>query len=297
MVVDNKDARDTLPLVPESVLKKRHDLDDLARKRAALEAIEPARAKGKRRGKKNAVYVIKPETILAQSRNKRNHKVRFLRVEKKGMQKRASKLPIRAVKCIPLADNEDDFDNTTGTSELQAVSYVANSVGAKMVFVIRIRDSVATPMEVATVLSHHLGLKKKHEGVFIRYNEETRAWLHCVEPWVVYGPLNSSMVQDLIVRRGHARMQSTGERVPLSDNTIIEQELGRDHNILCVEDLVHELSTVGPAFDAVARSFLWPFQFADAKTELERRTLRKKDSKLEYGDQGEAIQDYLQQVL
>jgi 60S ribosomal protein uL30 len=297
MVVEAKNSKSTLPLVPESVLKKRHDLDDLARKRAALEAIEPARAKGKRRSKKNAVYVIKPETILAHNRNKRNHKVRYLRVQKKGMQKRASNHPVTNVKQIPLSDNEDDVDVTTGSSEVQEVSYVANSVGAKMVFVIRIRDSVATPMEVKKVLSHHLGLKKKHEGVFLRYNEETRAWLHCVEPWVVYGPLQASMIQDLIVRRGHARIQSTGERVPLSDNTIIEQELGTEHNVLCVEDLVHELSAVGSAFDVIAQSFLWPFQLADAKTELERRTLRKKDTKQEYGDRGEAIQDYLQQVL
>jgi large subunit ribosomal protein L7e len=296
MVGEEKNSKSTLPLVPESVLKKRHDLDDLARKRAALEAIEPARAKGKRRGKKNAVYVIKPETILAHSRNKRNHKARYLRVQKKGMQKRASNHSIHAVKQIPLSDN-DDVDETTGTSGVQEVSYVANSVGSKMVFVIRIRDSVATPMEVTKVLTHHLGLKKKHEGVFLRYNAETRAWLHCVEPWVVYGPVPSSMILDLIVRRGHARIQSTGERVPLSDNTIIEQELGAEHNVLCVEDLVHELSTVGPAFDVIAQSFLWPFQLADAKTDLERRTLRKKDTKLEYGDRGEAIQEYLQQVL
>lgn len=281
-----------LQLIPESVLKKRHDLDDLARKRAALEALEPSRAKGKRRTKKNAVYVIKPETILSHSRNKRNHKVRYLRVQKKGMQKRASRLPVTAVKQIVI-EKQDDTVNDTSLPDVHEVSYVANSVGSKMVFAIRIRDSVATPREVQNVLCHHLGLKRKHEGVFLRY-ETTRAWLHSVEPWVVYGPLPSSMIQDLLVRRGHARLAE--ERIPLSDNTIIEQALGSEHNILCVEDMVHEIATVGPAFDAI-QAFLWPFQLADSKTELERRTLRKKDTKLEYGDRGEAIQDFLHQVL
>jgi large subunit ribosomal protein L7e len=292
-MVGETSSKSTLPLVPESILKKRHDLDDLARKRAALEAVEPARAKGKRRQKKDAFYVLKPETILAHSRNKRNHKVRFLRVQKKGMQKRASNHAVTAVKQIALTDEDADGVNDSSVG-LQEISYVANSVGSKMVFVIRIRDSVATPIEVKKILSHHLGLRKKHEGVFVRYNEETRVWLHSVEPWVVYGPLQPSMIQDLIVRRGHARL--AGERVPLSDNTIIEQELGTEYNILCVEDMVHELATVGPAFDAI-QSFLWPFQLADSKTELERRTLRKMDTKLDYGDRGEAIQDYLYQVL
>ena len=36
-------TQEQLPLVGETILKKRHDLDDLARKRAALEEIEPKR--------------------------------------------------------------------------------------------------------------------------------------------------------------------------------------------------------------------------------------------------------------
>jgi 60S ribosomal protein uL30 len=320
----NSQTKSSLPLVPESVLKKRHDLDDLARKRAALEAIEPARKGKQHNTKKNAFYVIKPETILAHSRSKRNHKIRFLRVQKKGMQQRASHRPITAVKRIPLEEEDIDVDastaavtTTTTTTESAAaaasvheVSYRANSVGSNMVFVIRIRDGVATPNAVTNVLCQKLRLRKVHDGVFVRYDATTRALLHLVEPWVVYGPIPPAVIHDVLVRRGHVvpRKNTTTNAgagatppavVPLSDNTIIEEELGSEYNVLCVEDLVHELHTVGTAFDYITQQFLYPIQLADSKTSLERRVLKLQDHRRrhEYGDRGAAIVEYLQQVL
>jgi large subunit ribosomal protein L7e len=273
-----------LPLVPESVLKKRHDLDDLARKRAALEALEIARTGKKHNKKKTAVYVIKPETILSQSRSRRNQEIRYKRVKKKGMQKRASNHKVTAVKEVEVDDNAE--------AAVQVITYQSNSVGASMVFAVRIRDSVGIAPQVKQALGR-LGLKQIHDGVFVKYDEKNRKLLHLVEPWVVYGPPSVAAVQDLIERRGFAKID--GERVPLSDNTVIENALGEEHSILCVEDLVHELCSAGEAFETASK-FLWPFQLADSKTNFERRTLKLKDGK-EYGDRGEAIHDYIKQVL
>jgi large subunit ribosomal protein L7e len=39
---------------------------------------------------------------------------------------------------------------------------------------------------------------------------------------------------------------------------VIEQSLGK-FNIICVEDLIHEIFTVGPNFK-YASNFLWPFK-------------------------------------
>ncbi len=39
---------------------------------------------------------------------------------------------------------------------------------------------------------------------------------------------------------------------------MIEAHLGK-HGIICVEDLIHEIVTVGPAF-RYAANFLWPFK-------------------------------------
>jgi len=44
----------------------------------------------------------------------------------------------------------------------------------------------------------------------------------------------------------------------LTSNAIVEQALGK-HGIICVEDLIHEIVTVGPHFK-VANNFLWTFK-------------------------------------
>jgi len=49
-----------------------------------------------------------------------------------------------------------------------------------------------------------------------------------------------------------------GNRTPITSNDIIEQSLGK-FNIICVEDLIHEIFTVGPNFK-YASNFLWPFK-------------------------------------
>jgi len=279
-----------LPLVPETILKKRHDLDDLVRKRAA--AAEEARKErggsgilphNKGDGKNNSnktIYVKKPETILARAISRRNNQTRYRRVLKKGMQKRASDKPVFATKVL-----SDDGDT------VQEQKFQSNSFGAPMVFVIRIRDGLGAPKSVRQTLSR-LRLRNLHQGVFVRYDETHRKMLHLVEPWVVYGPPTKAVVSDLVERRGYGRID--GKRVPLSDNNLIEEALG-EFNIVCKEDLVHELCQVEENFGKAA-AFLWPFHLSDNKTTFERRTLKLKDGK-DYGDRGEAITEYIQAVL
>ena len=155
-----------------------------------------------------------------------------------------------------------------------------------MVFVIRIRDSVATPKSILNVLNNKLQLRSINDGVYIRYNETTRSLLHSVEPYIAYGPINdSSIIHDLIIRRGHAKLNNN-ERVPISNNAMIEEEFQSNpkynqnahcSSILCIEDIVHEIYTVGSAFDTITKDFLYPFQLSNAKSEYESRTLHVKD--------------------
>ena len=276
---DTNKAKSDLPLVPESVLRKRHDLDDLARKRSA-DAGRNLKKERKLHGKK-AFYVKKPETFLARAKSRRNNEIRYQRVRRKGMQKRASNKPEMATKEIV---HDDD-------GEVKQVEYQANSVGANVVFVVRIRDHIGAPRMVRRTLSS-MRLRAIHEGVFLAYNDSTRKMLHLVEPWVVYGQPSQAVVNDLITRRGFGKVD--GKRVPLSDNITIEKELG-DKNIICVEDLVHEIYNVGDSFKDAA-TFLWPFRLTDSKTEFERQVLKLNDGK-DYGDKGEAINEYIKQVL
>jgi large subunit ribosomal protein L7e len=276
---DSKNKKDmsNLSLVPEHVLKRKHDLDDLVRKRSA----QPQLKREKRViGDKRAVYIRKPESILAQAKNKRHHATRFRRVKNKGMQKRASNKKEFETKEIQMTDGET-----------KTITFQKNSVGAKLVFCIRIRSPTSMPEQVKNILTK-LRLLSIHQGVFLKYDDATRKMLHLVEPWVVYGPAPEAVITDLLERRGHGRIDK--ERVPLSDNVLIEEALGK-YNIVCKEDLIHEIVTVGEHFHQ-ASQFLWPFTLSDSKTKFERGTLKLKDGK-EYGDRGEAIVEYISEVL
>lgn len=275
MVDTNEPSHKDLQLVPETVLKKRHDLDELKRKRDAQ-----VRRTNKVFSKSSKFYIRKPETFLARAKNRRNNEIRYKRVMKKGMQKRASNKKEFSTLEVEL-DGEND-----------KIKYQSNSVGAKMVFVIRIRNDVGLSKKVKTVL-RNLNLKEQYEAVFVKYTPKNRKFLHLVEPFILYGPPSKSMVSDLINRRGHGIID--GERIPLSDNTIIEKALGDDSGIICVEDLVHELYSAGNGFSA-ASDFLWPFRLTAPKTAFESQKLNDKEGKI-YGDRGEEIDSLIKLML
>merc|ERR1712003_409317 len=69
--------------------------------------------------------------------------------------------------------------------------------------------------------------------------------LRLVEPYIAWGYPNLKSVRELIYKRGFAKVQH--QRIPLTDNSIIEKALG-SRNIICIEDLIHEIFTVGPNF-------------------------------------------------
>lgn len=79
--------------------------------------------------------------------------------------------------------------------------------------------------------------------------------LQWVGPYVAWGYPNLKSVRELIYKRGFAKINK--QRIPITDNAVIEQELGK-FGIICVEDLIHEIITVGPNFKQ-ANSYLWPF--------------------------------------
>jgi large subunit ribosomal protein L7e len=62
---------------------------------------------------------------------------------------------------------------------------------------------------------------------------------------------NLKSVRELIYKRGYGKVNR--QRVPLSNNSVIENALGK-YDILSVEDLVHEIFTVGPNFKQVRLS-------------------------------------------
>ena len=84
--------------------------------------------------------------------------------------------------------------------------------------------------------------------------------------------------RELIYKRGYGKVQH--QRIPLSDNAVIEKSLGK-FGIICIEDLLHEIITVGPHFKE-ANNFLWPFKLSNARGGFRQKTRHY----IEGGDHG-----------
>lgn len=82
--------------------------------------------------------------------------------------------------------------------------------------------------------------------------------LRMVNPYITYGTPSLKSVRELIYKRGYGKVD--GSRIPLTQNKIIESSLGK-HDIICMEDLIHEIYTCGPNFKQ-ANNFLWPFKLS-----------------------------------
>ena len=123
-------------------------------------------------------------------------------------------------------------------------------------------------------------LLQLHNAVFIKLNKATINMLKLVQPYIAYGfvfvfetaSLHSLRlrllsypsvdgIRSLIYKRGFAKIRHRPgaiSRIPIMSSELIEEHLGRC-GIETVEDMVHEISTVGPNFTKVA-NFLWPFK-------------------------------------
>ncbi|XP_074306735.1 large ribosomal subunit protein uL30y-like [Silene latifolia] len=148
---------------------------------------------------------------------------------------------------------------------------------AKLLFIIRIRGINAMHPNTRKILQL-LRLRQIFNGVFLKVNKATLNMLHRVEPYVTYGYPNLKSVKELIYKRGYGKVDK--QRIPLTDNSIIDKVLGK-HGIICAEDLIHEIITVGPHFKE-ANNFLWPFQLSAPNGGLKK----KRNHFVEGGDAG-----------
>ncbi|KAK7512524.1 60S ribosomal protein uL30 [Phyllosticta citriasiana] len=128
----------------------------------------------------------------------------------------------------------------------------------KLVFVTRIKGiNKIDPKKRKTL--QLLRLLQINNGVFVKLTKATLEMLKIVEPYIAYGYPNLKSVRELIYKRGYGKVNK--QRIPLTDNAIIEENLGQ-YGIVCIEDLIHEIYTVGPNFKQ-ACNFLWPFKLSN----------------------------------
>ena len=122
-------------------------------------------------------------------------------------------------------------------------------------FVVRIRGTIGVSPKVVKIL-RLFRLRQINNGVFVRVNAATINMLRLIEPYIAYGYPNLKSTRELIYKRGFGKL--SGQRVPLSSNDVVSAGLG-EFGLNCVEDVIHEIFTVGPHFKEAA-NFLWPFK-------------------------------------
>ena len=109
-----------------------------------------------------------------------------------------------------------------------------------------------------------------NNGVFVKVTKAITEMIKVVEPWVAYGYPALKTVKELVYKRGYGKVNK--QRIALTDNSIIEENLGK-YGIICMEDLIHEIYTVGPNFKQ-ASNFLWPFKLSSPNGGFQRRKFK-----------------------
>ncbi|KAJ3101822.1 60S ribosomal protein L7 [Phlyctochytrium bullatum] len=211
------------PTVPESVLKKRKTLEKLQAERAAKALV----AKKEKREKRKVIFK-RAEQYIKEYRSKERDEIRLRRIAK------------------------------------QSGSYYVPAE-AKLAFVIRIKGHQLTLVSINKLapkprkILQLLRLTKINSGTFVKLNKATLQMLQWVSPYIAWGYPNLKSVRELIYKRGFAKVNK--QRIPIHDNAVVEAALGK-YGIICVEDLIHEIFTVGPHFKE-ANNFLWPFHLSN----------------------------------
>merc|ERR1712080_500589 len=103
--------------------------------------------------------------------------------------------------------------------------------------------------------------KPKKVLQLIRLNKASIQMLRLADPFITWGYPSIDTIKKLIYKRGAGNIN--GQRIKLSNNSIIETGLGK-LGINCIEDLIHEIYTVGPNFKE-ANNWLFPIKLSCAK--------------------------------
>jgi large subunit ribosomal protein L7e len=215
-----------------------------------------------------------PETILKKRKSNEEwalkRKAQLELRQKKSKQSKASefKMPEQFIRDY----RDKELDLVRMKDRIKRKRPPVENLKSKLLFVVRIQGKSDMHPKTRKILQS-LRLLRIFSGTFVKANVAIMEMLQKVEPYITYGYPNLSSVRELIYKKGQARIDK--QRVPLTDNNIIEQELGK-YGILSIEDIVHEIANVGPHFKEVS-SFLWPFSLNKPEGGLQRTKKLYKD--------------------
>eukprot|EP00483_Globobulimina_turgida_P012236 UN12258 len=240
------------PTKKSEVDQKKRDARALLRKKRKAAALK----------KKLKLSVPVPEGL--KKAWERENRARKLRLARK--QKLLKELPKkREVQAKKIEEYENEYqqikkDRQKAVKEARLAGNFFKPEGPKMAIVIRIRGINRLSPKVRTVLQL-FRLLQIHNAVLIQLNKATINMLKLIQPYIAYGYPSVGTIRSLIYKRGFAKVRHRPgaiSRIPIMSNNLIEKHLGK-YGIETVEDMVYQLSTVGPNFTKCS-NFLWPFK-------------------------------------
>ncbi|OUM55912.1 hypothetical protein BVG19_g5531 [[Candida] boidinii] len=246
---------------PEILLRKRRNADKL---RLEKQQLAKKRENDKKINKLN------------------NRKQKFIRVESLIAKNKASIREIYRIKRLSSSLKEQTKTDKATTNNDN------DNDNDKLVFVVRVQGPLGAKIPVKSKkILNILRLNHLYNGVFIKLNSNIEPLLKLVSPYIVIGKPSLSTIRNLIQKRGQVDSSITNNSTTdnnnntnliiqnndnteeiinekpvvssqLNDNNFIEEKLG-DHGIICVEDIIHEIVTLGDNFKTVC-NFLKPFE-------------------------------------
>ncbi|GAB7339111.1 hypothetical protein MBLNU457_5785t1 [Dothideomycetes sp. NU457] len=215
--------------------------------------------------------ILVPETLL--KRRKSQEKERETKAAETQKKRQANKekrgvIFKRAEQYVKeYRDQEREKIRLSRAAKAEGSYYVPEE--PKLVFVVRIKGiNKIDPKKRKTL--QLLRLIQINSGVFIRLTKATSEMLKIVEPYIAYGYPNLKTIRELVYKRGYGKVNK--QRMPLTDNQIVEENLGQ-YGVVCMEDIIHEIYTVGPNFKQIS-NFLWPFKLSNPNGGFHKRKLK-----------------------
>lgn len=211
---------------PEVLLKKRKDAN-----RKRIQRQEKLRLEKEKQKKKALVQ-----------------KDKFLRAEKLAMKHKAAFIERKRM------DNILKHENRQISQKKET--------DTKLLFVIRIPNTnkhLSIP-EKARAVFQVLRLTEENMGVFVKATPTIMPVLKLVSPYIVVGKPSLASVRQLFQKRAEVPdSESETGFTKLDNNQIVEDKFGDDLGFICVEDLVHEIYSLGDNFKEV-NQWIAPFK-------------------------------------
>merc|ERR1711934_1032461 len=103
-----------------------------------------------------------------------------------------------------------------------------------------------------------LRLRQIGNTVFVRLNKASIQMLRIADPFITWGYPTQETISKMIYKRGAGNIN--GQRIKIHENSVVEKSVG-EHGVKCIEDLIHEIYTVGDNFRDVNNS-LYPIKLS-----------------------------------